>query len=206
MNTKLLTLSAAALLGLSSLSAQAVPTLSLNSYSFNIDGGITYDSAPPPTPTSVVDMINFDGVLGTISATITGVGSHSFYAYFDHNFGNDFTNETGVTKFGATAALGQSWDINGTTLPEDVSMAMGWDFDLLAGEAAEISLVLSTEKPDADFFLKQINWGGLSGNNPWENGKLYLSGTLDTVPEPSMLLLLGVGLAGMVVTRRKVTL
>ena len=229
MNTKLLTLPAAALLGLSSLSAQAVPTLFLNEYGINIDGDYIYDSAPLPTPTSVVDMSLFDGVVGTISATITGMGHHSFDAYFDHDFGLDWSNETGVTKYGATAATGQSWEIDepgyisgdivdnfeastldnsiGLLIPEDVSMAMGWDFDLLAGETAVVTVLLSEEKPDADFFLKQINWGGLSGNNHWMNGKLYLSSALDitgTVPEPSMFLLLGVGAVGMVVTRRKV--
>ncbi len=46
MNTKLLTLPAAALLGLSSLSAQAVPDLNLFEYAFNVDGVVSINTAP----------------------------------------------------------------------------------------------------------------------------------------------------------------
>ncbi len=215
MNTKLLTLPAAALLGLSSLSAQAIPTPALFYYDINVDGV----SSPAGVDLS---LFNTGTGLGTITASISGVGSHTLDAYFDHDIGGSFSNEAGKAR--RTAASGQSWEIdkisgniwsnflnsdldntNSVVFPTigDVAMAMGWDFDLLSNQEAEISFLLSTEKPDEGFYLKQENIVGGNPNYLRSNYDIYLSSTLRVVPEPSMLLLLGIGLTGMVITRRK---
>lgn len=229
MNTKRLTLWAgAALLAMSSLSVQAVPVdLSLSEYGFNIDGTVTSNAAPAGVN---IGGFNTATGLGSITATITGAGAHSFDAFFDHEidqFDNTFFNESGFAS--GVAAAGQSWEIdepgfvdgdiydnfldslldNGigtsiwgdTIFPDDVSMAMGWDFNLLAGESAIITLLLSDTDNGGGFFLTH--------SDPDSQYEFYLSSTLTIrgggvpTPEPSILLLLGVGLAGMVVNRRR---
>ena len=177
MNTKRILLwAAAALLGLSSLSAQAVPVpvLELFDYGFNIDGTVSVPTPGDPVP-GEVDLSSFDDFtgLGTIEATITGAGAHTFDAFFDHDIDeaiNTFFNEYGTATAGA-AASGQSCEIdepefvfgdiftnfensaldNFNNVPvgseDDVSMAMGWDFTLGIGETALITLSLSETEP-----------------------------------------------------------
>ena len=80
MNTKRLTLWAGAtLLAMSSLSAQAVPAL--YDYGFNIDGTVTMNAAAGGVN---ISLFNTATGMGTITATITGAGAHSFDAFFDH--------------------------------------------------------------------------------------------------------------------------
>lgn len=219
MTKRLVTFAGAALLGLTSLSAQAIPTLF--DYGFNIDGAVTMNAAA-----GGLDISTFDDItgLGAITATISGAGAHTFDAFFDHEFVesmNSFFNEFGTVS--GVAASGQSWEIdepgfvfgdiydnfsnstldNSNSVPagleDDVSMAMGWDFTLAAGEIATISLSLTDILPTG-FFLSHID--------PDSNDGLYLSSALNIsgtpVPEPPMIYLLGLGLAGMVVIRRKV--
>lgn len=230
MNTKRQLLWAtAALLGMSSLSAQATPSApDLFEYDLNIDGIVSSPTFGDPIPAGVdVSLFNDLTGLGTITATITGLGSHTFDAFFDHDVGA----VTGLNEIGmatGVAAAGQSWEIDepfsgdifdnflnstldnsvGLPIPEDLSMAMGWDFTLGLGETAEISLLLSDTLPVSGFYLTQENI--VHGESNYD---FYLSSTIsitggqpeETVPEPSMLLLLGIGLAGMMVTRRKDT-
>ena len=226
MNTKRLTLWAgAALLAMSSLSVQAVPVLA--EYGFNIDGTVTSDAAPTGVD---IGAFNTATGLGSINITITGAGLHTFDAFFDHEIDqttNTFFNESGAAS--GVLGAGQSWEIdepsfvdgdifdnflvsaldNGigtsifgdTIFPDDVSMAMGWDFNLLAGETAIITLLLSDLDNGGGFFLTHSD-----ADSQYE---FYLSSTLSITgggvptPEPSILLLLGVGLAGMVVNRRR---
>lgn len=236
---KLLLWPAAAALTFSSLSAQAIQSPpELWDYGFNIDGAVSYPFFGDPVPAGV-DVSGFDDLLGlgTITATITGAGAHSFDAYFNHDISNTWDNETGSTS--GAAAAGQSWEIdmapidgdidlnfeastldnsNGALLEVDVAMAMGWDFTLTNGQTADITLelvgvdLLLTQLPvvPAGFSLIQSNIvNGVS------NYDIYLTGTMGItgggpggpgngeVPEPSIMLLMGLGLAGMVVTRRK---
>lgn len=225
-----MSLSGAALLGLSSLSVQAVPVVGLFDYGFNIDGTVSMPSLGDPVPAQV-NLSGFDDIegLGSITATITGAGAHSFDAFFDHEIDeaiNTFSNETGSAT--GTAAAGQSWEIdepgwvdgdiflnfedslldNGigtsifgnTAFPDDVSMAMGWDFTLAAGETALIDLVLTDVLPTGGFFLTHTD--------PDSQYSVYLSSSLTIrggvpTPEPSILLLMGIGLTGLLLGRRR---
>ncbi|MCG6937322.1 MAG: PEP-CTERM sorting domain-containing protein [Gammaproteobacteria bacterium] len=225
MKTKLLLWPAAALLGLSSLSAQATPTVDLYEFDINIDGVSSYIKPGGEAVPAGVDLSLFDMStgLGTISATFSGAGSHNFTAFFDHDIGSyTFDNEIGSTS--GVAASGQSWEIDdpagdifdnfdvntlensiGVSGLSDISMAMGWDFLLGGNQTATINLLLSDERPDSGFFLKQRNMVGGNPNYLRSNYDLYLSSTISVVPEPSILLLMGIGLVGMVANRRKET-
>lgn len=228
MNTRLLLWPVVALLGLSSLSAQAVPFL--HGYSFNIDDAIDNLSSGDPAPAGV-DISSFDDVsgLGRITATITGTGAHTFDAYFDHDLNKvNWWSESGSAM--GIAAAGQSWELDepgfifgdiytnfkntaldngvGTLKLEDVSMAMGWDFTLSVAETAQISLLLSETAPASGLYLGQSHIVQDPAGD-YSDYVFYLSSTISiaggaAVPEPSILLLFGVGLTAMVVTRRKV--
>lgn len=198
-------------------------------YGFNIDGIVTADSAPAGV--DITNFDDVEG-LGTIEATITGQGSHYFGAFFDHDIdeiANTFDNEYGAA-IGAPDA-GQSWEIdepwNGDIVPNfnnsgldnsngvpagsenDVSMAMGWDFTLDTDETAVFDLVLSTIAPTTGFYLAHTD--------PDSPVTIYLSGTFlieaddpviippgpSAIPEPSTVLLFGLGLLGFTRAGRK---
>lgn len=227
MNTKrLLSWISAALLAVSSLSAQAIPALF--DYGFNIDGTVTMNAAPAGVNTGG---FNTTTGLGTITATITGAGAHSFDAFFDHEIDeaiNTFFNESAAAT--GVAAAGQSWETDepgwvsgdifenfqvsaldnsvGTSIYgdafalDDVSMAMGWDFNLAVGETALITLLLSDTDNGGGFFLTHSDVD--SQYEFYLSSALRITGGGVPTPEPSILLLLGVGLAGMMVSRRRV--
>ncbi|GMQ87106.1 MAG: hypothetical protein BMS9Abin08_0304 [Gammaproteobacteria bacterium] len=213
-------------------SAQAVVT-NLFDYGFNVDGAVSLPISGDPIPPGVnIGGFDDITGLGSIDVTITGAGAHSFDAFFDHEIDeaiNTYFNEVGSST--GAAAAGQSWEIdepgfidgdifenfqasaldNGigtsiygdTLFPDDVSMAMGWDFNLALDEEALISLVLSDVMPNGGFFLTHTD--------PDSQSSIYLSSSLDisggggppAVPEPGMLWLLGIGLAGFGVARRR---
>ncbi|MBZ0107088.1 MAG: PEP-CTERM sorting domain-containing protein, partial [Candidatus Scalindua rubra] len=88
-----------------------------------------------------------------------------------------------------------------TIFPDDVSMALGWDFILGSGESANISFVLSDTVVPSGFYLAH--------NDPDSLATIYFSSTLEigadnpVVPEPSTVILLGIGMAGLVATRKR---
>ena len=174
--------------------------VSLFEYGYNIDGGLTYDSAP-----AGVSHAGFDTTTGTGTSvvTITGVGAHYVGMFVDHEIDEDingFTNETGAAT--GSPGAGETWEIDepeyvfgdiitnfesmaldgtiGTVDPEDVSMALAWDFSLAAGEIAKITFVVSPTAPGG-FHLTQAD--------PDSDVVIHFSSSLSVIPEPSSSLL-----------------
>ncbi len=154
-------------------------TSSLYDYAFNEDGVIT---AGIPGAVNLLTLGLDANGLGTFSFTIEGTGSHNIDAFFDFEFdevNNTFFNEYG-NENGALGA-GQSWEIDepgyifgdiydnvsGSTLDntnsvpigseEDVSFALGWDFNLLAGQIAQISFTVSDILETSGFYLQHTD-------------------------------------------------
>lgn len=203
-------------------------TIGLFEYGFNIDGVVNVPSQGDPVPAEVdMSFFDTITGLGAISIDMTGAGAHTFDAFFDHEIDeaiNTFFNETGAAT--GIVAAGQSWEIdepgfisgdifenfqasvldNGignsihgnTVFPDDVSMAMGWDFALAVGEQATINILLSLSPPSSGFFLTHTD--------PDSNESISLSSTLSIsqVPVPAAIYLFGSGLLGMIgIARRK---
>ena len=101
-------------------------------------------------------------------------------------------------------------------MPDDVSMAMGWDFSLAVDEVATISLLLSDSEPTSGFYLSHTDpvtidqdTGALSPEY-----SIYFSSTIKieptggpgpgpVIPEPSTIFLMGLGLAGLLGVQRR---
>lgn len=144
--------------------------------------------------------------LGALTLTFDTAGLHYGGLYVDHELSealNTFFNEIGTTSVGAPTA-GLSWEIdepdfvtgdiyanfsastldNGigtpnTVFPDDVAMALAWDFVLAAGETAALDFIVSAN-PLAGFHLIQ--------RDPDSNEALYFGTTLTiqgTTPNPT---------------------
>jgi hypothetical protein len=201
-------------------------TIDLAEYGFNLNGAITTPS--DALPGYINDSgFNWTTGLGNITATVTGAGNYSFIAYFDHEIDEATTtvfNEYGV---GGTPVAGQSWEIdepgwtygdiydnflagsldntNGVPFssPDDVSMALGYNFTLTAGQTATIAFYLNTTAPTSGFYLQQTDPD--SGVNIYFSSNLNITGGNTSVPEPSMLMLMlsGLGFVGVAARFRK---
>ncbi len=127
-------------------------------------------------------------------------------------FGDIYYNIEDSTP--TTGSLLDSSVFNGgfpLSMPNDISMAMGWDFILLADQKATISLLLSETMPTDGFYLSHTD--PETGSNFDEEYSIYFSSTLEIkdtggpgpgpIPEPSTLFLMGLGLAGLLGIQRK---
>ena len=190
-----------------SVSTSANADIALFEYAINIDGTVV-DSGVPGDPTSGdsnPDGLDSEG-LGTMTFNITGVGAHSFDAFFDHEIDeeiNTFFNEVGSASAAPSApAAGQSWEIdepgfvfgdiydnmlastldNANAVPagleDDVSMALGWDFTLADGELATIMLMLGIIDPGIDDQGLDTGLFRLKHTDPDSGPSFYLSSTL----------------------------
>lgn len=150
-----------------------------------------------PTPLPVGSLFDTSTGLGHVQMTFAGEGPHSALLFVDHEFSeadNTFFNELGSVS-GAPVPVGLSWEIDepgfsfgdiydnflaesldnsiGTSSPEDVSMALGWNFILAAGETATVHFLLGSTPPSG-FYLRH--------SDPDSGEAIYFSTSLSVTP------------------------
>ncbi len=188
--------------------------IDLYDWAFYIDGAIYENFAGDSMPTA--GTLDPSG-LGTLTWNTNIPGSHTIIAFFDYEIDeaiNTFFNEYGSMH--GTPEPGQSWEIDEpgyifgdiydnllggsldntnsvpSSLPDDVSMAMGWNFTLDPLYAsATVTLVLADIIPASGFYL--------SHTDPESNDcTVYYSSSLrmNPIPEPGTLMLLLFGMTG----------
>lgn len=197
--------------------------LNIDGETFCDFGPCTSDGLTDLTGVSGVDDSGFDFAtgIGTILVTVEGAGAHSVDLFVDHDIDeaiNTFFNEFGFTL--GTPAAGQSWEIdepgflfgdifdnflvssldNTNAVPQgsedDVSMALGWDFNLGAGETANIAFVLEVGSVCLGSTLNGAGFGfQLCQEDP--------DTASTSVPEPTTFMLLGGGLLGLFLNGQK---
>ena len=196
----------------------------LSELSIKVNGtGDDYPYGNPVWPT----IAGFDtGTgIGTITRNYTGAGSYNIGAFFDHDilpgFGTDYGTAVGSAPAGVTWQIDDPWfgtiyaNVAAGTLDNtnyqpyvdeyskyNVSMALAQSFTLDSTHKAKLVYTVSGSSPNG-FYLQQTNAD--TGES------IYLSSTLDIsaiptgVPEPSTIVLLGLGVAGLVAYRKKRT-
>lgn len=202
--------------------------ITLNDWAFNIDGDVHEYFAGDSLPGQA--QLDASG-LGQIDFEFSSPGSHLLAAFFDFEFDrsvNTYFNEFGQSH--GTPPSGQSWEIdepgfvfgdiydnllfdslgNDNSVPqgseEDVSFALGWDFDLEVNETAYLSLFTGLVAPSDSFYLSHTD--PEMGDAFNQEKSLYFWGELEivrepvTVSEPSAAFLLAIGIFLMLTKRR----
>jgi len=200
--------------------------ISLDGTAFCALGPCDFDGALPGDLPTSIDASSFDFVtgLGEIAVSISGAGGHQVSLFLDTEIdepANTFFNEWGATA--GVPAPGQTWEIDepgyvfgdiyanwlagsldGTNgvpaaLPDDVSLAIAWDFLLPAGMSASVSFLVSETAPSSGFFLIHTD--------PDSAASIYFSSLLEIsdadVPEPLTAPLLLGAVAGLIVARAR---
>ena len=196
-------------------------SIGLFEWGLNVDNTVYGDGDILPNSINT-SLFDFTTGLGTITFSTSTSGR--FTSFFDHEIDepdNTFFNELGSNV--GTPGAGQSWEIDepgftfgniytnftsgsldnsvGTPDPDDVSMAMGWNFALAQDETASITLRLSGTAPTSGFYLEH--------RDPDSDASIYFSGDIritggpEPIPEPGTLMLLGSGLLGLIGLGRK---
>ena len=194
--------------------------IDLIEYGYNIDGTISEPLLGDPVP-GVVDDSGFDDLtgLGRITVGIGGTGVHNVLLYVNHDIDdaiNTFFNEFGA--FTGMPGVTLSWEIdepgfvfgdifdnflsntldntNGVpaAAPDDVAMALGFDFTLAQGEFMTVIFDISEVMPTSGFVLSQTD--------PDSDQTIYFTATIQA-PEPASGLLFVFGLLGVVAFHRK---
>ncbi|MGC9195227.1 MAG: hypothetical protein ACP5IL_07205 [Syntrophobacteraceae bacterium] len=162
--------------------------------------------------------------LGTTAYTNAGAAeNYNFVAFFDHDGIWDAYDETGAAI--GSPSVGQSWKIdhpgyNGGTIYNnvltntldntyysqdefgnqwgDLSMAIGCNYQLLAGRNVIITLDLSTTKPSTGFY-PDMQYNDPLNNQPdiYFTESLKIATSTNPVLEPPTIILLLFGLIGL---------
>ena len=208
--------------------------ITLFDYGCNVDGAI---SQPGGVNASGLGQIDIN-VAGAGAHTVICFFDHDIDAA-DNTFFNEMGGTGGAPAAGQTweidepgffppgAPIGDIADnfsnsnagtgslLDNTNLggPEDISMAIGFDFVLAAGESAVVSFFLDVVNGAPGFFLSQADpdsiAAGLNGPNQlffWANLDIDQGGGGPgpmPMPEPGTIGLLGLGLIGLAGARRR---